>query len=181
MSSIMNTSAGKNHLDSQEQKLVILFVFEKMAVPLSEATVLDICTSDNNWLDYMDCKQFLAELIDTNLLYHVPKANTLNITQDGIGCLSMFYARIPSSIREQIQAYINKNRMRYRKKQAYFCDYMKNPDGTYTVIMRIDNDTSTLVEIKMIVSNRQHAMYIYKNWIDKAAGVYTLLHEQLIE
>ena len=99
MSSSMNTSANKHHLDSQEQKLVILFVFEKMAVPLSEATVLDICTSDNNWLDYMDCKQFLAELIDTNLLYHVPKANTLNITQDGIGCLSIFYARIHSSIR----------------------------------------------------------------------------------
>ncbi len=181
MENVIDSTTEKKRLDSREQKLVILFVFEKMAVPLSEATVLDICTSDNNWLDYMDCKQFLAELIDTNLLYHVPKANTLNITQDGVGCLSMFYARIPTSIREEIQAYVTKNRMRFRKKQAYFCDYMKNPDGTYNVIMRIDNDTSTLLELKMVVSNRQHAMYIYKNWIDKAAGVYTLLHEQLIE
>lgn len=172
---------GKTQLDSKEQKLVILFVFDKMAIPLSEATLLDICTSENDWLSYMECKQYLTELIDTNLLYRVPKANTLNITQDGVECLSLFYARIPSSIRDEIASYVRDNRLRFRKRQEYFCDYVKNADGTYTVIMRIDNGTSTLMEIKMVVSNRQRAMYIYKNWIDKAAGVYTLLQDNLME
>ncbi len=172
---------SKNHLDSMEQKLVILFVFEKMAIPLSEASVIDICTTDNNWLTYMECKQFLAELIDTNFLYRVPKANTLNITQDGISCLSVFFKRIPSSIREDIVTYVRANRVRCRKRQEYFCDYVRNADGTYTVIMRIDNNSNSLVEIKMIVSNRQHAMYIYKNWDNKAASVYSLLHDNLIE
>ena len=49
--------AKSNKLDSKEQKLVILFVFDKMSIPLSEATVLDMCTSDNSWLTYMECKQ----------------------------------------------------------------------------------------------------------------------------
>ena len=49
-------------LDSKVQKLIILFVFDRMAIPLSEATVLDVCTSDNDWLSYMDCKQYLNEL-----------------------------------------------------------------------------------------------------------------------
>ena len=65
--------AKSNKLDSKEQKLVILFVFDKMSIPLSEATVLDMCTSDNSWLTYMECKQYLAELLDTNLIYRVPK------------------------------------------------------------------------------------------------------------
>ncbi len=173
--------SGKSQLDSKEQKLVILFVFDKMAIPLSEATLLDICTSENDWLSYMECKQFLAELIDTNLVYRVPKATTLNITQDGVECLSLFYARIPLSIRDDITAYVRDNRLRFRKRQEYFCDYVKNADGTYTVIMRIDNGAATLMEIKMIVSTRQRAMYIYKNWIDKAASVYTLLQDNLIE
>lgn len=170
-----------NKLDSKEQKLVILFVFDKMSIPLSEATVLDMCTSDNDWLTYMECKQYLAELLDTNLLYRVPKANTLNLTQDGVSCLSLFYMRIPASIREEIAAYVRENRMRFRKKQEYFCDYSKNADGTYTVLMRIDNSTGALMELKMVVSNRQRAMYIYKNWLDKAAGIYTLLQENLVE
>ena len=173
--------AKSNKLDSKEQKLVILFVFDKMSIPLSEATVLDMCTSDNSWLTYMECKQYLAELLDTNLIYRVPKANTLNLTQDGVSCLSLFYMRIPTSIREEIAAYVRENRMRFRKKQEYFCDYSKNADGTYTVIMRIDNSSGTIMELKMVVANRQRAMYIYKNWLDKAAGVYTMLQENLVE
>ena len=35
-------------LDSKIQKLIILFVFDRMAIPLSEAALLDICTSENN-------------------------------------------------------------------------------------------------------------------------------------
>ena len=42
-------------MDSKIQKLVILFVFEKMAIPLTEATVLDVCSSENDWLSYMEC------------------------------------------------------------------------------------------------------------------------------
>lgn len=168
-------------LDSKVQKLVILFVFDKMAIPLAESTLLDICSSDNNWLSYMECKQCLIELLDTNLVYRVPKGDMLNITQDGISCLSLFFTKIPSSIRDEIVAYARENRMRFKKRQSYFCDYSKNADGTYTVIMRINNDITTLMEIKLVVANRQHAKYLYKNWVDKASTTYSLIYDNLIE
>ncbi len=175
--SISNTAP----LDSKVQKLVVLFVFDKMAIPLSEATVLDICTSDNGWLTYMECKQYLAELIETNLVYRIPKSENLNITQDGVSCLSLFFTRIPSSIRDEIVAYARENRMRFKKRQSYFCDYSKNHDGSYTVIMRINNDVTTLMELKMVVANRQLAKYLYKSWVDKASTTYALLHDNLLE
>lgn len=168
-------------LDSKVQKLVILFVFDKMAIPLAESTLLDICSSDNNWLSYMECKQCLIELLDTNLVYRVPKGDMLNITQDGISCLSLFFTKIPSSIRDEIVSYARENRMRFKKRQSYFCDYSKNADGTYTVIMRINNDITTLMEIKLVVANRQHAKYLYKNWVDKASTTYSLIYDNLIE
>lgn len=112
---------GSNQsLDSKVQKLVILFVFDKMAIPLAETTLLDICSSDNNWLSYMECKQYLAELLDTNLVYRVPKSDMLGITQDGVSCLSLFFTKIPSSIRDEIVEYARENRMRFKKRQSYF-------------------------------------------------------------
>lgn len=168
-------------LDSKVQKLIVLFVFDKMAIPLSEATVLDICSSDNSWLTYMECKQYLAELIETNLIYRVPKSECLNITQDGVSCLALFFTRIPSSIRDEISAYSRDNRMRFKKRQSYFCDYSKNADGTYTVIMRINNEISTLMELKLVVANRQLAKYLYKSWVDKASATYQLIHETLLD
>ncbi len=168
-------------MDSKVQKLIILFVFDKMAIPLSEATLLDVCTSDNNWLTYMECKQYLAELIDTNLVYRVPKTDNLNITQDGVSCLALFFTRIPASVRDDITNYTRENRMRFKKRQSYFCDYSKNADGTYTVLMRINNDSSTLMELKMVVANRQVAKFIYKNWVDKASSTYAILHDTLLD
>ena len=168
-------------LDSKIQKLVILFVFDRMAIPMSEAVLLDICTSENNWLGYMDCKQYLTELLETNLLYRVPKSDCINITQDGIGCLALFFTRIPSSIRDDINAYARENRMRFKKRQSYFCDYSKNADGTYTVIMRINSDIATLMELKLVVANRQFAKYLYKSWVDKASQTYALIHDTLLD
>ena len=173
---------GSNQsLDSKVQKLVILFVFDKMAIPLAETTLLDICSSDNNLLSYMECKQYLAELLDTNLVYRVPKSDMLGITQDGVSCLSLFFTKIPSSIRDEIVEYARENRMRFKKRQSYFCDYSKNADGTYTVIMRINNDITTLMELKLVVANRQLAKYLYKSWVDKASTTYSLIYDNLIE
>ena len=168
-------------LDSKIQKLVILFVFDKMSIPLSEATLLDICSSDNAWLTYMECKQYLAELIETNLIYRMPKGDMLGITQDGISCLALFVTRIPSSIRDEIVQYARENRMHFKKRQSYFCDYSKNADGTYTVILRINNDIGTLMELKLVVSDRQSAKYIYKSWVDKASTTYSLIHDTLLD
>ena len=180
---ILDNFTSKNPVsgDSKIQKLVILFVFEKMAIPLTEATVLDVCSSENDWISYMECKQYLSELIDTNLVYRVPKSECLNITQDGISCLALFFTRIPSSIRDEITAYARDNRMRFKKRQSYFCDYSKNADGTYTVIMKINNESTPLMELKLVVANRQLAKFLYKSWVDKASQTYALLHDTLLD
>ena len=58
---------------------------------------------------------------------------------------------------------------------------VKNADGTYTVIMRINNDITTLMELKLVVANRQLAKYLYKSWVDKASTTYSLIYDNLIE
>ena len=45
--------------DTFLNKLILLFVFDKMEVPLSESTILDMCSSANQWINYMDCKPLL--------------------------------------------------------------------------------------------------------------------------
>ncbi len=168
-------------LDGKEQKLVILFVLEKMAFPLSEANILDICTSENEWLSYMECKQYLSELTESNLVFKLPKNDLLSVTQSGVSCINIFYTSIPLHIRDEITEYVTKNRVRFKKRQSYFCDYSKNADGSYTVIMRINNDMNTLMELKLVVADRGHAKYVYKNWIDKASATYSLIQDTLLE
>ena len=48
--------------ETSVNKLILLFVFDKMESPLSERTLVDMCTSSNDWLNYMDCTVLIHKL-----------------------------------------------------------------------------------------------------------------------
>jgi hypothetical protein len=154
-----------------------------MEVPLSENTVLDMCCSSNNWLAYMDCQPLLNQLLDCGWLSDVAGSSEslYTITPDGRICLANFFYKIPASIREEISLFVKNNRTRYRKKQECFADYFMNRDGTYTVYLKIIEPVQPLMELKMVVPNRQMAKDIYKKWNERADDVYRSLYENLVD
>ncbi|MEG1395282.1 MAG: DUF4364 family protein [Clostridia bacterium] len=164
-------------------KLVLLYIFDKMDVPLQENVILDM-TTENDWINYIECKESLCDLIKTSFITNMAPRNATPryaITSDGRECLDSFYIQIPSSVRDTITENIKENRMQYRKKQDYFSDYYKNADGTYTVVLKIDSTTVPLMELKLNIQSRHTAKWIFKNWIDKAALVYEFIQENLVE
>ena len=172
--------------DSTQNKLILLFVFEKMEIPINEETLIELCSSDNEWIpNYLVCKETLVQLLDAGFVYvtsQSPQTGPLyTITPDGRVCLAHFFIRIPSSIREDITNFTKENRLRYRKKQEYFSDYRKNPDGSYTVTLRINEPAQPVLEIKMVVPDRHKAKWIFQNWKENAPNVYASLYSQLIE
>lgn len=171
-------------LDNTIYKLIVLFVFDKMEIPITEKTLLDLCSTDNNWLNYMECKETLSGLIDAGFVYHSDDSangKLYSITPDGRLCLSHFFIRIPSTLRESIAEYIKSNRIKYRKKQEYFSDYFKNPDGSYTVVLKIIEPGRPLLDLKLNVADRHKAKWIFKNWEENAPQIYSALYSMLVE
>ena len=85
--------------DNTIQKIKLLFVLEKMEIPLTENNMIDICTHSNNWFTYLDLKEALYELMDVKFVYEKKVENEesrYSITVEGRNCLSHFYYRIPS-------------------------------------------------------------------------------------
>lgn len=190
--------------ESTINKLILLYVFEAMDVPITGDTIIEMCTSRNTWLSYMDCTITIGELIEAGFIYQSSrdrnvttadnkadagfifrsskeKNSYFNITADGRQCLSLFYTRIPSSLRAEITEYVRENRMTMRRKQEYFHNYYKNNDGTYTVQLKIVDPVQTALEIKLNVANRNTAKMVYNKWENKAAQIYGFLHEELID
>lgn len=169
--------------DSSLNKLILLFVFDKMEVPLSENTVLDMCCSSNNWLAYMDCQPILNQLIDCGWLSNIgDDAEPLyTITMDGRICLASYYINIPDSTRREISKFVRDNRARFRRKQEYVADYFMNKDGTYTVYLKIIEPAQPTLELKLVVPNRQIAKDIYKKWGEKAPIVFRNVYDNLVD
>ena len=158
---------------------------DKMDVALEEDVLTDLCTSDNNWMNYMDCKDALASLEEVSFILKKTQQNKIiySITHEGRMCLANFYTRIPFSKRDEIYNAIKENRMKYRRRQEYLSDYYRNSDQTYTVHLRImkPGGEGTLVELKMVVESLETATYIYKNWQDRAGSVYSAICDNLLD
>ena len=171
--------------DSTISKLIMLFVMEKMEMPLTEKSIIDICTSQNDWLNYMECKDVLYQLIDASFIYCIDghgNEEQFTITFEGQNCLEHFYQRIPLHLREQIIEYIKNNRAHFKKSQEYVADYSKNSDGTYLVVLKIRSHTVNypMFEIKIATASRQSAIEACNNWRENAHLVYEQVYESLI-
>lgn len=165
-------------------KLILLYVFDKMEMPLTETTITDMCCNRNSWISYLTCKEVLSDLIENGFIVMSTISSGeqyYTITNDGRSCLSYFFMKIPASIREEINVFIRENRQAFRRKQEYFSDYYKNADGTYTVLMKIVDPLGTKMELKLNAANRGIAKVIYNRWEERASQVYGALYDILID
>ena len=170
-------------MDTTISKLILLYVFDQMEIPITIETLNDMCCSQNDWLTYMTLTEVLSDLVQANFVFRDNSTKTAyyKITSEGRDCLNYFYMKIPSSTRKEICSYIKKNRQEYKRRQEYFKDYFKNRDGSYTVYLKIIDSLGPKLELKLNVSNRAEAVTVYKKWDESASDVYSAIYQILIE
>lgn len=172
------------HDERISNKLLVLFVLDKMEIPINEELLLSICSTDNEWIPYFYCKQVIADLTDAGFITKVNGSiqnPVLSLTEDGRVCLAHFYNDIPKSVRDTITDFARVSRLEYKKKQEFLCDYKRNADGSYTVEMSIFETTKPIMQLKFVVSNHERALSIYNSWYNKAPEVYKAFYDIFID
>ena len=170
--------------ETSVNKLIVLYVFDQMESALSERTIVEMCTTVNNWLNYMDCMELLPRLVDDGFICHADSSEEeplYTITKDGRESLNNFYINIPKSMRDEISAFVKSNSGKLRSRQECKSDYYQNKDGTYTVFLKILAPVQPMLELKFIVPNKKTAQNIYKNWENKASDLYSAIYETLVD
>ncbi|MDR0383837.1 MAG: DUF4364 family protein [Christensenellaceae bacterium] len=171
--------------DEMTRKILLLFIFEKMEIPLSESSLGEIVMSNPDWLSYMDYREALNKILEVKFIRVKSSAGDLlyQLTQDGRMCLSHFYKKIPASIRESITVYAKENVLRLKRSQEYGFDYFKNADGTHTIVLKIEENANndSIFEIKMKVPTRTDAIRATKKWKHSAPDIYGYLLDKIVE
>lgn len=164
-------------------QLILLQILEKIEIPLSEASLIDICNA-THLLSYIDFKEVLGKLLDFHFVNKVIVDNEIEkerykITEQGIECLGFFYTKIPSSKRDVIAEYCKENKMKFKRSQEFICKYEKNPDKSYTCTFKIlsPNEAKTIFEMKMQFPTRELAKNATDKWREKAPNIYSSVFE----
>ncbi len=170
-----------------QDKLTMLFVIDKMEIPLTEDSILDICSMKNEWIkNYMDCKTIIHDLVDAKLLYKISDNNDSKelyaLTYEGRECLSHLYRRLTLEKREEISAYLQANKLNVKSSQEYSSTYKKNEDGSYNVELKIYEPqlTSPMFVLTIKAPTRQSANEAVQKWKSSAPSIYEIIYEKLI-
>lgn len=172
--------------DNTVNKLILLYVLDKMDIPLTETSILEICTSQNTWVNYMDCKDLLFQLLTSKFIYKPNTTNNesrYNITVAGRECLSQFFTKIPASLRSSIDKFAQENKLHFKRNQEYIGKYYKNIDGSYTVQLRILEPltTDSVFEISIKADTRHNAIVAVKKWREMAPTILEYVYAKIIE
>lgn len=173
--------------DDAGTKLILLYTLEQMEIPLSEHFIFDICTSRNDWINYMECKLILPSLVEFNLIYSPDSPDCKNprytLTAMGRNCLASFYQDIPEAMRAKISEFCKANRMYFKRLQEYVGEFKKNSDGTYMVVLKIVDATSNdpTFEIKINLQSRAEAVKAVELWREKAPNFYEFVYTNLLD
>lgn len=169
--------------ETSVNKLILLFVFDKMESPLTERTILDMCCSSNMWLNYMDCLMLIRRLGEDGFICQIPSSDDplYAITPEGRETLANFYINIPRSKREEISRFVKNNSVKYRNKQECKSDYFQNSDGSWSVHLKILGSLQPMLELKFVVPDKKTAYYIFQKWEDKALEMYSVVYETLVD
>ena len=122
-------------------KLIILYMLKKVDFPLTNAQISEFVL-DQEYTTYFTLQQAISELVEAGLIRMETIRNTSQyyLTEDGDMTLGYFTQKISAPIREDIDRYIQENKMALRNEVAIVADYYKNTAGEYSVHCEVEGE-----------------------------------------
>ena len=177
-------SDASNH-NSTENKLLLLYLINRMEFPMSRAQVTDF-VREADFMDYYTLQQTLADMVESGHL-DATEENALDnsttryaVTGEGQTTLEYFEKHIAWSKREAIDRYITENRGKIKKDYENTATYFPNVENDeFRVKCGVYEDERALLELFVSVDTREQAKLIQSNWRANASVLYQRIIEAL--
>lgn len=157
-----------------ENKLLILYLIEKMDLPLSRSQITDYITQAE-FMDYYTASEVLGDMVSGGYLDAARDDNTTRytLTEEGLQTLEYFEKHIPYSIRNKINNYIKESRQDIKRTFENTATFFPNAEGDeFLVKCGVYEEGRVLMEVSISVDTRDQARIIQNNWKANAKTLY---------
>jgi len=174
----MSNVSPKDDFSNIEKKLVILYLLDKMDIPMSNMQITQFALEEE-FMDYFEIQESLVDMVEAGFL---DKTNDdyYTLTAEGMTPLEFFSSRLPAPSKTRINNYVLSNRNKIKKDfevtANYFYDHVHNE---FTVKCGAYEDRSMLIEVNVTVNNKEHARVICNNWKANVNELYGNILEAL--
>lgn len=162
-------------------KLMILYMLGRLDFPLTTSQLSEFFIK-RGYTGYFSFQQSLNDLAEKEFILGetVRNATSYRLSDLGQEALTMFDARIPPAIRQDIDDYLSGKKYILRRELDIYANYYPAKRGEYMVTARIKERGSLLMELQLSVVSEEQAVKICDSWKQKSDLVYQKLMEILL-
>ena len=156
-----------------ENKVLILYILSQIEDDITENGLFQIVSSINN-VNYFYFKQFLTDLIDSNLVeeYNKDIEQLLRITSKGRNSLSLTLDILPGIVKLKADNVFKKELSTIEEASSVIAEFIPKNETDYTVKCKIVENNETIFEVKTFAGSRERAKQIVDNWNNNATKIY---------
>lgn len=171
----------ENTLELAENKLLLLYIFNKVKFPISNNQITQIIL-ENNLINYFTLQQYLTELVSSNFIEYTDETNNHRfiITDKGIKVLSLFRNRISNNKIEIINRYLENQLENIKKEVTVTADYTIERKDNFIVNLKALENDSILIDIKINVCSNKQAKDLCQKWKSNSSELYNKIMQLLI-
>lgn len=164
---------SQNIEELAENKLVLLYILSETNLPLSKNQMTQI-VMENDLMNYFSMQQFLAELVQRNLVvYYEDMGKYLyTIQQEGLETLRLFASRIPLRLKETLKRYLQEKEMLLEKETRSHSSYSREDKNTFSVVLRLIQGGMPIMEIRLKTDTERNAEKMCSNWNTDGKALY---------
>ncbi|MCL2873359.1 MAG: DUF4364 family protein [Defluviitaleaceae bacterium] len=176
------SSLFQDTVDVVQNKLLILYLIDKMDIPLSNSEITQFVLEDN-FMTYYVLQSTISDMIDDNYLEKFRDTDKTRyfITAEGNTILEYFEKHLAIEIRTKIVQYVAKNRNDIKKDYETTANYFyEHTNNEFIVKCGLCEDEKTLMDITITVVTREQAKLICANWKKNVNQKYKNILDELI-
>jgi len=165
----------KSELD---MKLLVLYIMSHAAEPITFFQLLEIAMCDAG-VDYFSLTQAVTHMVETGQLER--RDERYVITEKGRRNSAICESSLPYSVRMHCDETLVQMNQLLRQEAQIQSSVSRNPDGTYTLHLCLNDVDTPLLKLDLLVPSTQQAEVMSKNFKADPAGLYLHLTHLLMK
>lgn len=156
-----------------ENKILILYILNKIGKPISNDSLLNLILSVTD-MNYFYFQQFLLDLLEKKYIanYSKEEHEMYSITDFGKETLALTQDIIPGIIKLRVDSNFKAELDNFENEHSIIAEYTPVSENNYTVTCKIFDHNEIIFEVKTFAGSMEQAKNIVNNWTKHANEMY---------
>ena len=164
--------------DMMDVKVLILYVAARSEYPMTSQEIYELCYQDD-CLSYFDVCTAIPEMVRSGHLKEVEEGK-FQITDKGRQDGELTADSIAFTVKQKAENAILRFNRQLRRSSFVKNRILPREDGSFTVMMTLDDETGNLMNLELMAPSRRQALRLSGLFEQKAERVYNLVIAELL-